>query len=263
MTHAAHLSDAPGSIAFAEALADLARGLAQVNFRSTMAYERKADDSPVTVADRAIELALRAAIAERYPDDGILGEEMGRLEGRDRLWVLDPIDGTKSFVTGMPLFGALIAVATEGVPRLGIVEMPALGERWSASEGTTTFNGAECRVSGCRDLGDARIYTSSPDVFPAQDWARYDRLSRRTALRRFGGDCYMYGLLASGYCDLVAETSLMPYDFMALVPVVEGAGGRMTDWEGRPLGLESDGRVLASSSAALHDTALKMLAESA
>src|SRR5688572_2549237 len=146
MTDAAFLRDPAEILAFAETLADMARGLARSHFRSTTAYERKADDSPVTVADRAIEQTLRAAIAERYPDDGILGEEMGRLEGRDRLWVLDPIDGTKSFITGMPLFGTLIAVVTEDAPQIGIVEMPALGERWSASRGVATFNGGPCHV---------------------------------------------------------------------------------------------------------------------
>ena len=262
MNDAASLRDSAEIPAFAESLADLARGLARTHFRSTTAYERKADDSPVTIADRAIEQALRTAITERYPEHGILGEEMGEITGRDHLWVLDPIDGTKSFVTGLPLFGTLIAVLAESKPHLGIIEMPALGERWSASSGRTAFHGEPCKVSGCAGLGEARIYTSSPDVFPSEDWARYDRLSREAALRRFGGDCYMYGLLASGYCDLVVETSLMPYDYMALVPVVEGAGGLLTDWEGHPLTLDSDGRVVASASAALHEKALAYLAKS-
>ncbi|MBL8847512.1 MAG: inositol monophosphatase family protein [Hyphomicrobium zavarzinii] len=248
---------------FAEALADVARDLAREHFRSTTQFERKADDSPVTAADRAIELAMRVAIEERYPGHGILGEEMGRLAGDAQLWVLDPIDGTKSFITGMPLFGTLIAFVEDGVPRLGIIEMPALCERWSASRGVTAFGGNPCRVSGCLAIEDARIYTASPDIFSPADWEAYDRLSRRAAIRRFGGDCYQYGLLASGHCDLVVEASLMPYDFMALVPVVEGAGGRITDWEGRPLGLHSDGRVVASASAALHDRALRELAGTA
>jgi myo-inositol-1(or 4)-monophosphatase len=188
---------------------------------------------------------------------------MGRLAGDAQLWVLDPIDGTKSFITGMPLFGTLIAFVEEGVPQLGIIEMPALCERWSASRGVTAFGGNPCRVSGCLAIEDARIYTASPDIFSPADWEAYDRLSRRAAIRRFGGDCYQYGLLASGHCDLVVEASLMPYDFMALVPVVEGAGGRITDWEGRPLGLHSDGRVVASASAALHDRALRELAGTA
>jgi inositol-phosphate phosphatase/L-galactose 1-phosphate phosphatase/histidinol-phosphatase len=244
---------------FAEKLADIARDLARAHFRTVTDYEQKSDLSPVTVADRAIEAALRSAIEEHYPGHGILGEEMGFLEGGRELWVLDPIDGTKSFVTGMPLFGTLIAYLEDGLPRLGMIEMPALGERWSAALGVTAFDGSACQASACSNLGEARIYTSSPDVFQPADWARYERLSRQTALRRFGGDCYMYGLLASGYCDIVVEAALMPYDFMALVPVVEGAGGAITDWEGRPLTLESDGRVVAAANASLHAQALKEL----
>jgi len=260
MTRAAAHQNACEIFSFAETLADLAREIARTHFRSTTAYEVKADASPVTLADRAIEDALRITIETRYPQHGILGEEFGHADRGDQLWVLDPIDGTKAFVTGSPLFGTLIAFLEERVPRLGIIEMPALRERWTAALGVTAFAGSPCEASGCRDLGDARICTSGPDGFSPEDWARYDRLSRQGALRRFGGDCYMYGLLASGYCDLVVEAALMPYDFMALVPVVEGAGGRMTDWDGRALGLASDGRVVASASPALHDRALQVLA---
>jgi myo-inositol-1(or 4)-monophosphatase len=161
----------------------------------------------------------------------------------------------------MPLFGTLIAFLEDGAPRLGMIEMPALGERWAAALGVTAFGGSACQASRCASLDEARIYTSSPDVFTPDDWARYERLSSRAALRRFGGDCYMYGLLASGFCELVVEQSLMPYDYMALVPVVEGAGGAISDWEGRPLTLESDGRVLAAANPALHEQALKILTE--
>jgi len=245
--------------AFAGELADLARQLARAHFRTTTAFERKADASPVTLADQAIEAALRAAIAARFPAHAILGEEAGLTTGDEHLWVVDPIDGTKSFITGMPLFGALIAFAEAGVPQVGVIEMPALGERWVGVPGATSLNGAPARVSGCTALEQARIHTTSPDFFAADDWARYDALSQRAAIRRFGGDCYQYGLLASGHCDLVVETSLQPYDFMALVPVVEGAGGVMTDWHGAPLRLGSDGRVVASASPALHAEALRRL----
>lgn len=244
---------------FAGSLADIARTLARAHFRKTTAFERKADESPVTVADKAIEAALREAIAARFPRHAILGEEAGMTRGDDHLWVLDPIDGTKSFITGMPLFGALIAFAEKGAPKVGVIEMPALGERWVGTPGGATFNGAPAKASGCERLEDARIYTSSPDFFAPDDWARYDALSRRGAMRRFGGDCYQYGLLASGHCDLVVETSLQPYDFMALVPVVAGAGGVMTDWQGRQLSLGSDGKVVASASPALHEVALRAL----
>ncbi|MFA5952324.1 MAG: histidinol-phosphatase [Hyphomicrobium sp.] len=244
---------------FAGKLAAIARRLARKHFRKTTTYERKADESPVTIADKAIEAALRKEIEERFPGHAILGEETGGSGDGDQLWVIDPIDGTKSFVTGMPLFGALIAFAEKGVPRVGVIEMPILGERWVGSNGRTYLDGVAAQVSGCKALEEARVYTTSPDIFTPEAWARYDVLSRKGALRRFGGDCYQYGLLASGHCDLVVETSLQPYDLMALVPVVEGAGGVMTDWQGRPLGLFSDGAVVASASRALHDQALRVL----
>jgi myo-inositol-1(or 4)-monophosphatase len=253
------MNDYAAISAFAEELADLARRIAREHFRSTTDFDLKADRSPVTIADRAIERALRADIEDRFPEHGIFGEETGRTAGNGQTWVLDPIDGTKSFITGMPLFGALIAYVEEDTPQLGIIEMPALKERWSASQGVTAFAGLPCRVSGCESLAEARVHTASPDIFTEQDWQRYERMSRQAAIRRFGGDCYQYGLLASGYCDVVVEASLMPYDYMALIPVVEGAGGCMTDWDGKPLDFESDGRVLAAASQALHAEALKYL----
>ncbi|MFJ6326136.1 MULTISPECIES: histidinol-phosphatase [unclassified Rhizobium] len=246
---------------FAEELADLARSLALQHFRKTVKFERKEDESPVTIADKAIERAMREAIERRYPTHGVFGEETGKTEGGKELWVLDPIDGTKSFLTGMPLFGALIALLQNGEPSVGVIEMPALGERWVGKKGGTTLNGDPAVVSNCKVLADARVYTSSPDFFPsAEDWERYDRMSRLAAIRRFGGDCYQYALLASGFCDLVVEASLMPYDFLALVPVIENAGGRITDWDGKPLTVDSGEHVVAAASPWLHDEALKALA---
>ncbi|WP_291159184.1 inositol monophosphatase family protein [Hyphomicrobium sp.] len=245
---------------FANVLADKARRLARKHFRKTTAYERKADESPVTIADKAIEAELRALIMRRYPQHGILGEEMGGNTDGNLLWVLDPIDGTKSFLTGMPLFGTLIAFLQDGEAKIGVIEIPPLGERWSAFPGAARHNQKPCHTSGCTSLKDARVYTSSPDFFhDPNDWDRYDRVSRAAAIRRFGGDCYQYGLLASGYCDLVIEASLMPYDFLALVPIVETAGGKMTDWEGRPLTVNSGQRVIAAATPQLHDEALRML----
>ena len=244
---------------FADSLAETARSIAIQHFRHTTSFERKLDESPVTIADRAIEAAMREAIERAYPDHGILGEESGASGANDRMWVLDPIDGTKSFITGMPLFGTLIAFVEQGAPAVGVIEMPALHERWVAKKGGTSFAGRPVRVSGCERIGESRVYTSSPDFFSVDDWERYDRLSRQAAIRRFGGDCYQYGLLSSGYCDLVIETSLMPYDFMPLVPVVEGAGGIITDWEGQVLDLRSGGRIVASSTRALHEQAMELL----
>lgn len=246
---------------FFQELADVADRIALTHFRSSIDFERKEDLSPVTIADRAIELELRRLISARFPDHGILGEETGSTPGDRYTWYLDPIDGTKSFISGMPLFGTLIALADErdGALVAGMIDMPALAEKWYGTPRGTTFNDRPAKVSRTVKLEDAQIYTSSPDFFTPQDWARYDQLSRKAMFRRFGGDCYQYGLLASGYCDLVVETSLKSFDFMALIPVIEGAGGIIRDWEGRPLTRDSDGRVIAAANESLLQQALAVL----
>ncbi len=246
-------------LAFAEDLADSARPVAMRFFRTALDVVAKADASPVTQADRAIEALLRARIEARFPTHGILGEEMGVKPGDGPVWVVDPIDGTKSFVTGLPLFGTLIALMEDGRPLVGVIDMPALGERWTGRPGQALFGGAPARTSDCRTLGAARFFTTTPDGFLGEDEARYRRLVGQVGIRRFCGDCYAYGLLASGHCDLVAETGLQPYDYLALVPVIEAAGGVVTDWEGAALTLASDGRVLAAATPDLHGAALAIL----
>jgi inositol-phosphate phosphatase / L-galactose 1-phosphate phosphatase / histidinol-phosphatase len=242
-------------------LADAARRIALTHFRSNIDFERKQDLSPVTMADRAIEQELRRLISARFPGHGILGEETGATAGERYTWYLDPIDGTKSFISGMPLFGTLIALADERETKIvaGMIDMPALAERWYGTPEGTMFNNMPAKVSHAVQLEDAQIYTSSPDFFSPEDWARYDTLSRKAMFRRFGGDCYQYGLLASGHCDLVVESSLNSFDFMALIPVVEGAGGVMRDWKGQPLTRNSDGRVIAAANEALLEQALAVL----
>jgi histidinol phosphatase-like enzyme (inositol monophosphatase family) len=246
---------------FFHELADVAGRIALTYFRSSVDFERKQDLTPVTIADRAIEVELRRLISARFPDHGIVGEEMESIPGDRYTWYLDPIDGTKSFISGMPLFGTLVALTDEreGAVVAGMIDMPALAERWYGTPRGVTFNGKPAKVSRTARLEDAQIYTSSPDFFTPQDWARYDLLSKKAMFRRFGGDCYQYGLLASGHCDLVVETSLKSFDFMALIPVVEGAGGIIRDWDGRPLTPESDGRVIAAANDSLLKQALTVL----
>ena len=246
---------------FFQELADTAGRIALTHFRSAMDFERKQDLSPVTIADRAIEQELRRLISARFPEHGILGEETGSTPGDRYTWYIDPIDGTKSFISGMPLFGTLIALADErkGTVIAGMIDMPALAERWYGTPGGTTFNKAPAKVSRAINLEDAQIYTSSPDFFSPEDWARYDTLSRKAMFRRFGGDCYQYGLLASGHCDLVVESSLKSFDFMALLPVIEGAGGVICDWDGQRLTRDSDGRVVAAANETLLRQALAIL----
>jgi myo-inositol-1(or 4)-monophosphatase len=246
----------------ARALADAAASHSLRLFRTPLDVISKADESPVTQADRAAEAAMREILGAERPADGIYGEEHG-LERVDaeRVWVLDPIDGTRSFITGSPLWGTLIGLLRGGRVELGMVDMPVLGERWFGQAGVgAQRNGQPVRVSACAAVAEARIVTTSPDIFDAADWAAFDRLSRRCAMRRFGGDCYGYAQLAGGTIDLVVETGLQPYDYLGPTGLIEAAGGIVTDWQGRPLGLQSDGRVVAAATRELHRQALDLLA---
>jgi myo-inositol-1(or 4)-monophosphatase len=249
------------ALALATRLADTARAIARRYFRQPLQVERKADASPVTAADREIEAELRRMIRAEFPAHGIRGEEYAAEAGSEYTWVLDPIDGTKSFVSGFPLFGTLIALVHGGQPLVGVIEAPATGERWLGATGAGTWlNDVPVRTSGCDHIERARVYSTTADTIRGAHRERYERYTRRAAMRRFGGDCYLYGLLAAGHCDLVVEAALQPHDFMALVPVVEGAGGRISDWEGRPLGWESGDRVLAAATPALWEQAVAALA---
>ena len=243
------------AMAFAEELADRVRPMAMQYFRGRFDTSIKGDGSPVTIADRSIEHMMRDRIEACYPDHGIYGEDFGA-NVKASTWVIDPIDGTKSFVTGMPLFGTLIALAEDGTSVLGVIDIPALDERWTGSSEGSCFNGAPAHTSNQGSLAGAKLYTTSPDSFTPEGLVIYERLSRSVAMRRFGGDCYAYGLLASGHCDLVVEEGLKPFDYMALVPVIEGAGGVVSDWQGRPLGLHSSGQVVAAATKRLHDATL-------
>jgi len=239
---------------FAASLADLAKGVARRYFRQPLAVTEKIDSTPVTIADREIEREMRRLIAAQFPNDGVYGEEEGGVAlDSERLWVLDPIDGTLSFIAGMPTFGTLIAFLDRGVPTVGVIDMPMLDERWiGVKGGPTTCNGEVCRTRSCRRLEEALISTTSPDMFGDEDWATFQVLSGGARNRRFGGDCYAYGLLASGCIDIVMEAGLKPYDYLALAPVIEGAGGVITGWRGEPLDMTSDGRVVAAANATLH-----------
>jgi inositol-phosphate phosphatase/L-galactose 1-phosphate phosphatase/histidinol-phosphatase len=244
--------DFAAALSLAGQLADVARAIALRHFRTPLAVERKGDGSPVTVADRGIETEMRRMIRAAFPGHAIRGEEFAPEGSGGFTWVLDPIDGTKSFVTGYPLFGSLIALLQGDRPVLGVIEAPALGERWVGCEARPTLcNGRQVNTSACRAIEQAVVYTTTAETFEGAERRRFESLSARAALRRFGGDCYLYGMLASGYCDLVIEVQLKPHDYMAAIPVVEGAGGRITDWRGAPLTSASDGRVVAAATEAL------------
>lgn len=248
-------------VALANRLADAAGTVIRPYFRQDAGLEFKADRSPVTRADTEAEAAMRAVIEATHPDDGILGEE-GEDRNRDAefLWVLDPIDGTKSFATGKPMFATLIALVRDDVPIFGIIDQPVLGERWSGGTGhPSTFNGAPITTRTCAQLSDAWLSATAPDMFEGPDQTSFTRLSDGARHTVFGGDGYGYGLLANGYTDLVCEAMLNPWDFCALGPVITGAGGIFTDWAGDPVKLGSDGHVLGSGDARLHAEALVAL----
>lgn len=255
-------------VAFAEELAEAARRVTRRYFRTPVSVDTKADASPVTVADRETEARLREAIAARFPAHGVVGEEHGTDRGAaEYVWVLDPIDGTKAFITGNPLFGTLIALTRAGRPILGLIDMPILGERWVGAAGRPTAHAdaagrRPARTRACPRLGAAVLQATHPDMFQGADAAAFGRLAGAVRLTRFGGDCFSYAQLASGFVDLVCEACLQPYDFMALLPVIEGAGGAASDWQGRPLGLDSDGHMLAAGDPTLLAPARALLKSS-
>ncbi|TRW14692.1 histidinol-phosphatase [Glacieibacterium frigidum] len=246
----------------AHALADAAGEAIRPYFRARFDIETKADASPVTAADRAAEAAMRALIEAHRPGDGVIGEEYGDdRPDAAQVWVLDPVDGTRAFIAGRPLFGTLIALMDLGTPVLGVIDQCIARDRWVGTGEGTTLNGAPARVRSCPDMARAYLATTSPHAFPADDFATFERLRGRARDTLYGGDCHNYGLLASGHLDLVVEAGLKTFDWAALVPVVTGAGGRMTDWTGAPLRLGAEGRVIAAGDPALIEPAVAALGD--
>jgi len=248
-------------LSLAARLADAAAAAIRPFFRKPFAMEAKADLSPVTEADRAAEAAMRAILQAERPGDGMIGEEYGpERADAERVWVLDPIDGTRSFVAGRPIFGTLVALVEQGKPLLGLIHQPISGERWTGAAGQpTTLNGAPVRTRGCADLGQAHLATTGPGYFTPESWTAFERVRVAARDTLWGGDCYNYGLLAAGHLDLVIEDGLKLYDFAALVPIVEGAGGAMRDWSGEPLDMSSDGKVIAAGDPGLIEAAVATL----
>ncbi|MEJ7934410.1 histidinol-phosphatase [Sphingobium sp. AN558] len=248
-------------LALANRLADAAGAAIRPFFRARYDTEFKSDRSPVTEADRAAEIAIRTILEKERPGDGIIGEEYGATrEDADRVWILDPIDGTRSFIAGRPIFGTLIALTLEGWPTVGIIDQPVAGERWAGMAGQpTTFNGKPVRTRACRDLDQAILASTAPQLFPGCTGEHFARLAGQCRDTIWGGDCYSYGLVASGHVDIVVEAGLKLHDLAALVPVVEGAGGRMCDWAGDPLTADSDGQVIALGDPARLDDVLEAL----
>jgi inositol-phosphate phosphatase / L-galactose 1-phosphate phosphatase / histidinol-phosphatase len=251
-------------IPLANRLADAAGAAIKPFFRSNFSHEAKDDASPVTEADRAAEAAIRAIIEAECPHDAIIGEEFGEKPGTSgRCWVLDPIDGTVSFMAGRPIFGTLIALLDNDWPVLGVIDQCISGERWVGAAGReTTLNGKAVRTRPCRSLADVTLASTGPQYFGEHDAEHFMTLAAQTAHKRmvWGGDCYNYGLLAAGHIDLVVEAGLKLHDFAALVPIIEGSGGLMCDWTGEPLHAKSDGHIIALGDPARLDDVLEALA---
>ena len=251
--------------AFAEELADAARSEALSWNDADWTVEDKSGGGvfdPVTRADRAVERVVRDLIEERWPDHGIEGEELGAKEGSSRYrWSLDPIDGTRSFICGLPSWTVLIALLDEGQPGVGVIDAPRLGERFvgygGIAELVTASGRTLLRTSQCRTLGEARLSTTDPYLFAPEDQIGFEQVRKRVRLTRYGLDGYAYGRLAAGDLDLVVESGLAPYDMNALLPVVKAAGGAVSNWRG---GSDlSEGKLLAAASPALLDEALACL----
>lgn len=249
-------------IELAQRLADAAGAAIRPYFRADYGLETKDDASPVTLADKAAEAAMRRLIVAERPMDGIIGEEEEERAGSSRrTWVLDPIDGTRSFIVGRPIFGTLIALLEDGWPVLGIIDQPIIGERWLGVTGRPTlFNGKPAQARSCRGLSKALLATTSPALFTDGQLHAFEHVDSAVLSTVLGGDCYNYGLVASGHLDLVIEAGLKLHDFAALVPVVEGAGGRMCDWQGDPLHAGSTGEVIAAGDPARIEEIVEALA---
>jgi histidinol phosphatase-like enzyme (inositol monophosphatase family) len=251
-------------LATAHRLADGAAEVILPHFRAGGAVDHKGSGEfdPVTAADLAAEAALRAILAETFPEHSIVGEELGATRRESEYcWVIDPIDGTRAFILGQPLWGSLIGLTREGEPLLGMMDQPFTRERfWSGkAEAWFRHEGLEraMRCRACGSLPEAMLVTTSPDMFAADELPRFERLSREVRLRRFGGDCYNYCLLALGQLDLVVEAGLKTYDILPLIPIIARAGGIVTTWDGGdPSG---GGRILAAGNARLHEAAMRVL----
>ncbi|KXU94756.1 histidinol phosphate phosphatase [Caballeronia megalochromosomata] len=246
---------------FFEQLGDEARAIAMQHFRTDIGVETKSDETPVTSADRAIERRLREMISSRFPSHTLVGEEGGGHIADGVSWVIDPIDGTKSFVTGLPLFGTLVAMLEDRRPVCGMIEVPAMRERWIGVIDHTVRNGEPCTVSTCAHLRDARLCSTDPRMFSGEAERAFARLAREVRITRFGTDCYGYAMLASGHVDLVVEDGLQIHDVMALVPVIQGAGGIITTWSGNAIDESFEGSIIAAATRSLHDEASRWLGQ--
>ena len=250
--------------AFVDQLATVAGEAILPFFRTTLSVESKSPDKfdPVTAADRSAEAAMRTLIRKHFPDHGIIGEEFGndRVDA-EYVWVLDPIDGTKSFICGMPAWGTLIALTRAGEPVYGMMHQPFTRERFTGDGGLSRYRGPSgerlLHTRRCAELGDATLMTTSPLLMSEADRRSFGKVEAAVRLSRYGGDCYAYCMLAAGHVDLVIETELKPYDILPLMPIILGAGGIVTSWDGGSP--KAGGRIVAAGDKRVHQAALALL----
>ena len=255
-----------GLAGFLDELADVSAAAILPLFRTRLDVENKLLDQrfdPVTAADRAAEVVMRELINARHPDHGILGEEFGsERTDAQHVWVLDPIDGTRAFISGLPVWGTLIGLTENGRPVLGMMHQPFTRERFAGDTRRAWYRGPDgardLKTRDCRDLASAVLFTTTPALFQGEDRAVYDRIEASVRLARYGTDCYGYCMVAAGHVDLVIEAGLQPYDIVALIPIIEGAGGVVTSWTGGSAA--GGGHVVASANPHLHEIALTALA---
>jgi len=259
-------ADLEDDFAFLHQLSRVAAEVVLPRFRTELAVDNKAGSGaydPVTEADREAELAIRAAVLAAHPGDAFIGEEFGAVgEGAARTWIVDPIDGTRSFVTGIPLWGTLVGRIDRGRPALGLMAQPYIGEDFLGDGNRAELwrNGTGRRLATSRvtAVADARLMSTSPAMFSPEEFARFERVHATARLARYGGDCYAYCMLAAGMVDLVVESSLQPYDIVALIPIVEGAGGAVATWDGGDP--QHGGQVIAAATPALLEATMALLA---
>jgi len=248
-------------IPFSEQIMNLSGQIIKKYYKKDIDFEIKEDSSPVTKADKEVERSIRALIKSTYPNHGIIGEEFEDTNiDAEYKWVIDPIDGTKSFMIRRPIFGTLLSLLHNELPILGIIDQPILGERWTGAAGyATNFNSNITETRECSCLAEAVLCTTSPNLFSDDDFIKFEDIRKKSQYVVYGGDCYSYGLLARGDVDVVIETGLKIHDFLAFRPIIEGAKGIITDWEGNPITYNSDGRVLACGDKKVHKEIIRML----
>ncbi len=242
-------------------LLDNSGDIIRKHYRNLKNIQVKQDESPVTIADKEVELAIRDKINKKHPEHGIAGEEFGKENENARFkWIIDPIDGTLSFMIGRPIFGTLIALLDNGKPILSAINQPITNERWIAIENEgCTLNGEKITVKDCKNISEATLATTGPNYYKEKGLKKFNNLSKSVKHTIYGGDCYLFALVASGQLDLCVDSCLKPHDFMPLIPIIKESGGIISDWNGNELTEKSNGNVIAAGSKLVHQQAINIL----